>query len=57
MGDVKFYEEANFLGNGLYKNRRSNFEGKSEPGGAILNAGTMEVQYSKAMSCQSYLYK
>ena len=47
---MKFYGEASFLGNGQFKVIESNFESNVEPGGAILNAGTMEVQYSKAMS-------
>ena len=42
-GDVKFYEQANFLGNGQYEADASGYEPSNEPGGAILNAGTMEV--------------
>ena len=46
---MKFYGEAQFLGNGQYEADASGYEPSNEPGGAILNAGTMEVHYYKAL--------
>lgn len=40
-----FYGEATFLGNGQFQADANGYEPSNEPGGAVLNAGRMKVQY------------
>lgn len=53
---MTFYEKADFLGNGQFEEETPGEVAKNSAGGAILNAGKMEVRYSRAMLYLSYLY-
>ena len=49
---MKFYGEAKFLGNGQYRARANGEEPSNRPGGAVLNAGTMQVRASVLLNCR-----